>query len=397
MTTTTVQPPALGEVGGQRPKARSIDILLQKLLDSGGSDLHLQVGSVPRMRVHGRLVPVPGIGVLTDPVMERILLEDGLLTDRQGHIDTLLKTHELDTSYYMAEASRFRVNLFHQQGHLGAVLRVIPLVIPQFDTLGLPPVVAGFADLPRGLVLVTGQTGSGKSTSLASMVDLVNRKYAKHIMTLEDPIEFVHQSQGSLVNQREVGEDTESFAEGLKHVLRQDPDVILVGEMRDPETIATAITAAETGHLVFATLHTKSAKDTVSRVVDAFPAERQNQVRAMLAASLEAVVCQQLCERSDEPGRIVAVEIMVMNDAIRNLIREGKLESIPTVIQTTRDLGSQQLDWHLGELVRAGKITVETAQQTCNRPEELTKFMSGAETATRGTSPLRGSIYHGEN
>jgi twitching motility protein PilT len=266
------------------------------------------------------------------------------------------------------------MNVFLQRDSVGAVLRAIPYEIVDFDLLGLPASVKQFADLPRGLVLVTGPTGSGKSTTLASLVDIVNREKAVHIMTVEDPIEFLHQHKRAVVNQREVGEDTKSFAEALRHVLRQDPDVILVGEMRDLETIQTALTAAETGHLVFATLHTQDAPQSIDRVIDVFPAHQQQQIRVQLAASLQGIVTQQLIPLGVGAGRAVAAEVLVATPAVRNLIREGKIYKIYSLMQTGAKFGMITMDQHLAQLVNAGKVTLEAALERCSNDEDLRRL-----------------------
>jgi twitching motility protein PilT len=290
---------------------------------------------------------------------------------------------ELDASYTAPGVGRFRLNAFVQRGNVGAVLRAIPFTIPEFHTLGLPPSVAAFADAPRGLVLVTGPTGSGKSTTLASLVDIVNRTRRAHIMTVEDPIEFIHHHKQSTVNQREVGQDTRSFATALRHVLRQDPDVILVGEMRDLETIATALTAAETGHLVFGTLHTQSAGQSVDRIVDVFPAHQQQQVRTQLAATLRGVVTQQLVPMAGG-GRAVAAEVLVVTNAIRTLIRDGKTHQIASTMQSGGKQGMQTMDAGLAQLVTDGRVTIEDAL-ACSHDEDEVRRLAGPR-ATNGAS-----------
>jgi twitching motility protein PilT len=285
---------------------------------------------------------------------------------------------ELDTSHSIPDKARFRLNVFLQRDSVGAVFRVIPFEIVPLEKLGLPPVVAEFADLPRGLVLVTGPTGSGKSTTLASLVDIVNSERASHIITVEDPIEFLHQHKQSIVNQREVGEDTHSFAEALKHVLRQDPDVILVGEMRDLETIHTALTAAETGHLVFATLHTQDAPQSVDRIIDVFPAHQQQQVRVQLSTALMGVVTQQLVPTKGGKGRVVAAEVMVATPAVRNLIREGKTHQIYSSMQAGGKYGMRTMDQSLAELVKTGVIELEVALERCANEEDIRRLIGSA-------------------
>jgi twitching motility protein PilT len=281
---------------------------------------------------------------------------------------------ELDFAYAVPGKARFRVNLYRQRDALGAAFRLIPYEIKKLEDLGVPPSVANLAMLPRGFVLVTGPTGSGKSTTLASIIDLANRQRRDHIMTCEDPIEFLHNHQSSLVNQREVGEDTHSFQKALKHVLRQDPDIILVGEMRDLETISVALTAAETGHLVFATLHTQDAAQTIDRVIDVFPPHQQQQVRVQLAGALQGVVCQTLARTYDGKGRVVACEILVATPAIRNLIREGKTHQIYSSLQAGAKYGMQTMDQHLADLVKTGRISYETGLEKCHHTEDFNRL-----------------------
>jgi len=348
-----------------------LDELLIYLLSKGGSDLHLSVNSPPMIRVHGDLEPVPGyVAVTSHQLREGIY---AILTDRQKQ--RFEEAKELDLAYAMPGAARFRVNVFQQQGVPGAVLRAIPWDIVPLEALHLPEVLADFAQLPRGLVLVTGPTGSGKSTTLAAIIDRANRTRRGHIITIEDPIEFVHQHRLCVVNQREVGEDTLSFENALVHALRQDPDIILVGEMRDRETIATALTAAETGHLVFGTLHTSSAATTIDRIVDVFPGDQQSQIRTQLAASIEAIVCQTLCRTTDGLRRTAATEVLVATPAIRNLIREAKLQSIPSSLQTGSKYGMHTLNQDLAELVKNDVITYETALEKCSDVNELNQLM----------------------
>src|SRR3954449_6350791 len=278
-------------------------------------------------------------------------------------------------SYALPGKARFRVNVYYQRDSLGAAFRLIPYEIKDVDTLGLPAVVSDLARFPRGFVVVTGPTGSGKSTSLAAMVDVVNRERSAHIMTVEDPIEFLHKHKNCIVNQREVGSDTHGFAPALKHVLRQDPDVILVGEMRDLETIQTAITAAETGHLVFATLHTQDAPQTIDRIIDVFPPHQQQQVRVQLSTTLQGVVTQQLLQTADGKGRTVASEILIATSAVRNLIREGKVHQIYSVMQAGGRFGMRTMDASLAELVRLGKITHQLAMERAHDAEDLNRLI----------------------
>ncbi|HEY2735635.1 MAG TPA: type IV pilus twitching motility protein PilT, partial [Polyangiales bacterium] len=281
---------------------------------------------------------------------------------------------ELDTSYTLPGKSRFRMNVFLQRDSVGCVMRVIPYEIVNFDKLGVPAAVRDWANLPRGLVLVTGPTGSGKSTTLASIVDIINRERAVHIITVEDPIEFLHQHKKAIVNQREVGEDTHSFANALKHVLRQDPDVILVGEMRDLETISTALTAAETGHLVFATLHTQDAPQSIDRIIDVFPAHQQQQVRVQLAASLQGICTQQLLPTIDGRGRVAACEVLVATPAIRNLIREAKTHQIYSMLQAGGKYGMVTMDMSLAKLLRAHAISLDVAREHASNDEDLRRL-----------------------
>jgi twitching motility protein PilT len=347
-----------------------VNELLERVLDLGGSDLHLTAGTHPTVRVHGELKPLTEYPVLDPSTLRRMVY--GILTQKQR--EKFENDLELDTSHTLPGRGRFRVNVFLQRDSIGAVMRAIPFEIVPLDRLGLPPVVAGLAELQRGLVLVTGPTGSGKSTTLASLLDIINATRPVHIMTVEDPIEFLHRHKRAIVNQREVGEDTHSFASALKHVLRQDPDVILVGEMRDLETIATAITAAETGHLVFATLHTQDAPQTVDRIIDVFPPHQQQQVRVQLASSLQAVVTQQLVPRRGG-GRVVAAEVLIATPAIRNLIREGKTHQIASSMQAGGRYGMCTMDQTLAALVKAQTITMEVALERCHNEEDLRRLL----------------------
>jgi twitching motility protein PilT len=300
----------------------------------------------------------------------------GILTQRQR--ERFEAELELDTSHSVPNVGRFRLNVFLQRDSVGAVLRAIPFRIVPLEKLGIPATIAGLAELPRGLVLVCGPTGSGKSTTLASIVDIVNANHPSHIMTIEDPIEFVHTSKRAIVNQREVGEDTKSFAGALKHVLRQDPDVILVGEMRDLETISTALTAAETGHLVFGTLHTQDAPQSIDRVIDVFPAHQQQQIRVQLASALQAVVCQQLLPRMRNRGRAVACEVLIATPAVRNMIREGKVHQIYSSMQGGGKYGMQTMDQSLADLVRSSTVSLEVALERCHHEDELRRLVTGA-------------------
>src|SRR5881628_1801857 len=328
--------------------------LLEIVLDRGASDLHLTAGAPPTIRLHGDLIKLEEYPILSPRGLQGMIY--AILPQKMR--ERLEQELELDMSYALPGKARFRVNVYFQRDSIGAAFRLIPYEIKSVESLGLPSVVSDLARYPRGFVVVTGPTGSGKSTSLAGMVDIVNRERSAHIMTVEDPIEFLHKHQQCIVNQREVGADTHSFAQALKHVLRQDPDVILVGEMRDLETISTAITAAETGHLVFATLHTQDAPQTIDRIIDVFPPSQQGQVRAQLAIGLQGIVTQTLVPTADGTGRCVAAEILVPTPGVRNLIREGKTHQIYSLIQTGADHGMQTMDASLAALVRAGKITM---------------------------------------
>ena len=347
-----------------------INDLLVLMLERGASDLHLTAGARPTIRLHGDLRQLDEYRVLTPPVIQRLMY--AALTQRQR--EKFEENLELDFAYSVPGRARFRVNLYRQRDSLGAAFRLIPFEIKKLEDLGVPPTVTGFAGLPRGFVLVTGPTGSGKSTTLAAIIDLANRTRRDHIMTVEDPIEFLHRHQSSIVNQREVGEDTHSFASALKHVLRQDPDMILVGEMRDLETISVALTAAETGHLVFATLHTQDAAQTIDRVIDVFPPHQQQQVRVQLAGALQGIVCQTLCKSADGRGRVVATEVLVATPAIRNLIREGKTHQIYSAMQAGSQHGMHTMDQHLAELVKRGRITYEHGLEKCHHIEDFNRL-----------------------
>ncbi len=348
--------------------------LLVELKERGGSDLHLTAGYPPAIRINGELLPMEGQPELTPAELQKMLY--GILTQKQR--EKFENNLELDLSYQVPGAARYRVNIFQQRDSLGAVMRIIPFEIVPIEKLGIPAQVTNFAHLPRGFVLVTGPTGSGKSTTLASLIDVINKERAAHIMTVEDPIEFLHQHKRSVVNQREVGTDTLSFNDALKHVLRQDPDVILVGEMRDLETIQIALTAAETGHLVFGTLHTQDAPQTIDRIIDVFPPEQQEQIRVMLSGSLQGVVCQQLLKTSDGSKRVVATEVMVATAAIRNLIREGKTHQMYSMIQAGKQHGMVTMDQSLADLVLQGKVSYHTALERCNNVADFNRLCGRA-------------------
>jgi twitching motility protein PilT len=362
-------------------------IALQEVLMSGASDLHVTVNAPPMIRVDGVLRPVSA-NVAWERSKVTTALYSILSEEQREEFEENL---ELDFAFTLSANARFRVNFYQQRNAVGGAFRLIPTEIKPLSELGVPDSVANFATLARGLVLVTGPTGSGKSTTLAALIDLVNRTRADHIMTVEDPIEFLHGNHRALINQREVGHDTHSFANALKHVLRQDPDVILIGELRDLETISVALTAAETGHLVFATLHTQDAPQTIERIIDVFPPHQQGQVRTQLASTLQGVVCQTLVKHSSGTGRVVATEVMITTSAVANLIREGKTYQIPTAIQAGRGLGMHSMDQHLAELVNSGHIThkaalekvhdVETFQRMVHRKESATDAMGAAQEA----------------
>jgi twitching motility protein PilT len=368
--------------------------LLEIVLSRGASDLHLTAGSPPLIRLHGQLIRLEDYPKLEPQALRGMVY--AILPQRQR--ERLEQELELDMSYSLPGAARFRVNVYFQRDSIGAAFRLIPFEIKPIADLGLPPQVAELARYPRGFVVVTGPTGSGKSTTLASMVDVVNTERACHIMTVEDPIEFLHKHKMAMVNQREVGSDTKGFAPALKHVLRQDPDVILVGEMRDLETIQTAITAAETGHLVFATLHTQDAPQTIDRIIDVFPPHQQQQVRVQLSTTLQGIVTQQLLPTVDGRGRVVATEILVATAAVRNLIREAKIHQVYSVMQAGARYGMQTMDMSLSNLTRQGKVSLQTAMDACHDPEELKRLAGGAAVTadgSRGGAMAMGSVMGG--
>lgn len=340
--------------------------LLRMVVERQASDLHLKAGTRPMLRIDGNLISAMD-DRLPDERVRALLAE--ILTPEQ--LDRFHRDLELDLAYSLPGVSRFRVNVYQQRGGIGAAIRTIPATVPTIETLGLPKVVKRLASLPRGLVLVTGPTGSGKSTTLAAIVDHINHSRSCHVVTIEDPIEYIHRDDQAIITQREVGADTHSFSHALRHVLRQDPDVILIGEMRDHETISTAITAAETGHLVLATLHTVNAPQTVDRIIDVFPPHQQPQVRMQLSVALEGVLSQTLLPRQAGPGRIAAVEVMVGTTAIRNLIREGKTHQILSTMQAGSRDGMQTLNQALRQLVREGHVSFETACMYSSNPQEL--------------------------
>jgi twitching motility protein PilT len=345
--------------------------VLKSTVELNASDLHLTTGLPPMVRVRGdirELENYPALGSKDT----RDIIYSILSNDQRKKLE---EDWQVDFSYSVPRFGRFRVNAYMQRASVGAAFRLIPSDIKSVDQLGLPTVIHEMVKKPRGFVLVTGPTGSGKSTSLAAMIDEINKSRKEHILTIEDPIEFLHRHQRCVVNQREIGNDAQSFSLGLKAALRQDPDVILVGEMRDLETISTALTAAETGHLVFATLHTQDAPQTIDRIIDVFPPHQQQQVRVQLSVALQGVVTQQLLPTADGSGRVAACEVLVLNPAVRNLIREGKTHQIHSVLQTGMSQGMQSMDSALAQLVRAGKITRELAESRSSTPEELKRLL----------------------
>jgi twitching motility protein PilT len=351
----------------------TIHQLLKFLVDHGGSDLHITVNSPPQIRIHGKLTPIEGTKPLTAAETKQLCYS--ILTDQQKH--KFEENLELDLSFGIKGLSRFRGNIFSQRGAVAGAFRTIPYEIRGFQELGLPPVVEKLCEKPRGLILVTGPTGSGKSTTLAAMIDKINRERNDHIITIEDPVEYLHPHKSCVVNQREIGSDTFSFKNALKSILRQDPDVVLIGEMRDLETIEAALRIAETGHLTFATLHTNSAVETINRIIDVFPSHQQSQVRTQLSFVLQGLLCQSLLPTRDGKGRCLAVEIMVPNAAVRNLIREDKVHQLYSVMQTGQSgHGMQTFNQSLADLYLKGKIDLETAMARSSMPDELQELIN---------------------
>ncbi len=348
--------------------------ILTRMSEERASDVHLTAGYPPAMRLRGKITPLEEYGPLSAQQTRDTVYS--LLNDDQRKRFESKK--QLDLAYAVPGVSRFRVNCFFQRGSISAAFRRIPHQVPALEDLGLPKVLEDMTRKPRGLVLVTGPTGSGKSTTLAAMLDIINGEREEHILTIEDPIEFLHSHKRCIVNQREIGADAEDFASALRAALREDPDVILVGEMRDLETMSTALTAAETGHLVFATLHTQSTAQTVDRIIDIFPAQQQAQVRMQLSIGLQGIITQQLLPTVDGAGRVVATEVLVPTPAVRNLIREGKTHQIYSAIQTSGALGMQTMDAHLAQLTRMGRISRKLAEQRASVPEELKRLLGPA-------------------
>jgi twitching motility protein PilT len=368
------------------PQAITLHQLLKTMVDKSASDLHVTTGSPPQLRIDGELVPfrVPPLS----PVETKQLCYSVLTDEQKAQFE---ENQELDLSFGVKSLARFRANVFLQKGAVAGVFRTIPFKIRSFEDLGLPPALEDLCNKPRGLVLITGPTGSGKSTTLAAMIDKINTERHEHIVTMEDPIEFIHQHKSCVVNQREIGSDTQSFKKALRSVLRQDPDVVLVGEMRDLETIEAALTTAETGHLCFATLHTNSAVQTINRVIDVFPPHQQSQIRAQLSFVLEGVVCQTLIPRASGSGRVAALEIMIPNSAIRNLIREDKMHQVYSQMQIGQGTtGMQTLNQNLAVLYAARTITLEEAIGHSSDPNELQQIISSAAATAANGGSARG-------
>ncbi|HEX5609931.1 MAG TPA: type IV pilus twitching motility protein PilT [Solirubrobacterales bacterium] len=363
--------------------------VLGHMVEIKASDVHITPGFPPAIREKGKIHPIDGFPVLNGQQTREIVY--GILNDDQRK--RFENNQQLDFAYAIPGVARFRVNCFFQRGSVSAAFRLVPQEIPDLDSLGVPQVLRELTRKPRGFVLVTGPTGSGKSTTLAAMIDVINQEREDHILTIEDPIEFLHRHKRSIVNQREVGSDAPDFALGLRAALRQDPDVILVGEMRDLETVSTALTAAETGHLVFATLHTQSTAQTVDRIIDVFPPAQQGQVRTQLSIALQGIVTQQLLPTLDGRGRAVACEVLIPTPAVRNLIREGKTHQIYGALQTSGAVGMQTMDADLARLVRSGKISRSLAEQQAAVPEELNRLLGGETPAAAAPVPAAGPPY----
>jgi twitching motility protein PilT len=372
----------------------SIDALLERMVARNASDLHITVGTPPAMRLHGTLERYADVPALT-PEDTHQMLYRVLSTEQQKLLEI---NRQIDFAHSIPGLARFRVNVFFQRGTLGGAFRLIPAEIKTLEELGIPTVLHSLTEKPRGLVLITGPTGSGKSTTLAALIDEINRKRSEHILTIEDPVEFVHRHKRCIVNQREIGPDATSFADALRAALREDPDVVLIGEMRDLETIESALRIAETGHLTFATLHTNSAAQTVDRIIDAFPAAQQEQIRVQLAATLEGICTQTLLPTPNGEGRLPALEILFPDDAVRNLIRQGKVEQVYSVMQTGTAKGMQTMEQALAELVLRRLISIEDGLSRSSRPEQLLGLLerAGMDVSSRqesaGTAPLGGGL-----
>lgn len=349
-----------------------IDQLLKGAMDYGASDIHFSVGVPPMIRKNGIIIPIENYNKLS--VEDAKQLVHQMLADDKK--DTLMQLGDVDFSYIIPKVGRFRVNIYKQRGSYSIAIRILTSEIPTLESLGLPAVVRGLANKKKGLVLVTGPTGSGKSTTLAAMIDYINKTRRTHIITIEDPIEYLHKHGNSIINQREIGADVGSFDRAIRSALREDPDVILVGEMRDLETIKAAVTAAETGHLVLSTLHTNGAATTVDRIIDIFPSNQQRQIRVQLSNVLEGVITQKLVIKSDGKGRTLAMETLVVNDAVRNLIREEKVHQIPSVMQTNIKQGMQSMEYHLAQLARQGIISIQEAKNNASKEEELNRYLN---------------------
>ncbi len=373
--------------------AATMHDLLTIMIERGASDLHITTGTPPQIRLHGKLTPLTQFERLTPQDTQRLAYS----VLNEGQKQKFEEDNELDLSFGIQGLARFRCNVYRQRGAVASAIRVIPIKIRTFDELGLPPIVEQLADRPKGLILVTGPTGSGKSTTLAAMVDKINTERTEHIMTIEDPIEFVHNHKRCLVNQREVFSDTQSFKNALKYILRQDPDVVLVGEMRDLETISAALTIAETGHLTLGTLHTNSCAQTINRIIDVFPTTQQSQVRAQLSLVLEGVLSQQLIPTPDGRGRVMSLEIMVTPPAIRNLIREEKIHQIYSAMQAGQKFGMQTMNQSLLDLVQKRKISREEALNRSTLPEELAQQLTSAAPGGHPTASVSGGSPFGRH
>jgi twitching motility protein PilT len=373
--------------------AATMHDLLTIMIERGASDLHITTGTPPQIRLHGKLTPLTQFERLTPQDTQRLAYS----VLNEGQKQKFEEDNELDLSFGIQGLARFRCNVYRQRGAVASAIRVIPIKIRTFDELGLPTIVEQLADRPKGLILVTGPTGSGKSTTLAAMVDKINNERTEHIMTIEDPIEFVHNHKKCLVNQREVFSDTQSFKNALKYILRQDPDVVLVGEMRDLETISAALTIAETGHLTLGTLHTNSCAQTINRIIDVFPTSQQSQVRAQLSLVLEGVLSQQLIPTPDGRGRVMSLEIMVTTPAIRNLIREEKIHQIYSAMQAGQKFGMQTMNQSLLDLVQKRKISREEALNRSTLPEELAQQLTTATPGGHPTASVSGGSPFGRH